>query len=230
MVTQEMKDKGIHCKGQGFNCYNCKDKNECVEYVECEPLKQSEYTHTHKFKTITDIKEIDRIREHFKKKSKYLMDGKEVYIVSYRIITYDHSPICEAEYIECIECEPSKTTTERKVICPAIYKHFKSQTQPDKYIYATMGISEPTSTYPENFYQSLMGVYHTESNKEIAVFNIDGKWHHSVKDSNDRLVIYKSLYDGHMAYARPIEMFLSEVDHNKYPGVKQKHRFELVRY
>lgn len=41
----------------------------------------------------------------------------------------------------------------------------------------------------------------------------------------------KSLYYNHIPYARPIEMFLSEIDSNKYHAdVKQKYRFEIVRY
>ena len=31
MITQEMKDKGIRCRGKGFNCPNCKDRKECVD-------------------------------------------------------------------------------------------------------------------------------------------------------------------------------------------------------
>lgn len=117
----------------------------------------------------------------------------------------------------------------RKLKYPAIYKHFKEK------FYATMGLSTYINIHKfkeileqdgvDVFKLSKMGVSFTEADEEILCVNYKDKWYHFDVCRED-LVIYKSLYDNKGAYGRPVDMFLSEVDREKYPNVSQKYRFE----
>ena len=58
----------------------------------------------------------------------------------------------------------------------------------------------------------------------MYLYEIMGVAEHT--ESGEALMIYRPLYGEKKLYARPLAMFLSEVDREKYPNAKQTYRFE----
>ena len=46
-------------------------------------------------------------------------------------------------------------------------------------------------------------------------------------ETKERMILYRALYGECERWCRPYVLSISEVDHEKYPNVTQKYRFEL---
>ena len=69
-----------------------------------------------------------------------------------------------------------------------------------------------------------------DKNNQLYLYKILEIAEHT--ETGEKLVIYQALYDSDAmgihfgVFARPFDMFISEVDRDKYPDIKQKYRFE----
>ena len=81
----------------------------------------------------------------------------------------------------------------------------------------------------QHFKREKMTKEQLEKDPNLYLYEIIGTSRHT--ESKEELMIYKPLYESDCTQgvdyaARPLDMFLSEVDHEKYPDIKQKYRFE----
>ena len=83
----------------------------------------------------------------------------------------------------------------------------------------------------KHFKREKMTEEQLEKEPYLYLFEIIGTARHT--ETKEELMIYRPLYDdaacvkGVDFAARPLDMFMSEVDHEKYPDIKQKYRFEI---
>ena len=73
--------------------------------------------------------------------------------------------------------------------------------------------------FKDNYYNIICVGHHSETDERMVVYERISKDDY-LKDGTIKPVMEPCI--------RPLEMFMSEVDHQKYPDVKQKYRFERI--
>ena len=84
----------------------------------------------------------------------------------------------------------------------------------------------------KHFKREMLTKEQLEKDPTSYLFEIIGTSRHT--ENGEELIIYRPFYKtectkGVDYAARPLDMFMSEVDHKKYPDIKQKYRFELFK-
>ena len=77
-----------------------------------------------------------------------------------------------------------------------------------------------------HFKREMLSEEELRAEPNMYLYEMIGSAEHT--ETGERLIVYRPLYGEKGLYARPEEMFFSEVDREKYPSVRQKFRFEKL--
>lgn len=80
----------------------------------------------------------------------------------------------------------------------------------------------------KHFKRETLSKEELEKNQNMYLYEIVGIAEHT--ETKELIMVYKALYGKQTLYARPLSIFMSEVDHTKYPTIKQKYRFVPRHY
>ncbi len=81
-------------------------------------------------------------------------------------------------------------------------------------------------THAQHFKRETVPVTELEKEPMLYLYEILGIAEDT--ENGQELMIYRALYGTKKLYARPLAMFLSPVDQEKYPAIRQAYRFVPV--
>ncbi len=80
-------------------------------------------------------------------------------------------------------------------------------------------------TIVQHFKRELLAEEEKKTNRYL--YQIIGIALHS--ETGEQMVVYQAMYGDFGMFVRPMDMFLSQVDHEKYPQVRAKDRFTVIK-